>query len=218
MDAHEESDDETSPASRRRMSVPPWLPRATFESALIVFSLLLALGLETWHQDRQERALARQALEGIELELRTNRDAARASSEFHDALRDTLRALDRVDALPPYSLYYEEGMFRPAGVVATAWESARIAGVFERLPWDLVLALSRLYDRQGEYAALGDRMTEEISTDLRREGAEAVLRDGYRGFIVLSEDFANRERRLVERYDEALDRLAAWRDEGSPMR
>jgi hypothetical protein len=42
---------------------------------------------------------------------------------------------------------------------------------------------------------------------MRTASVEAVLRDGFRGFILLAEDFANRESRLIERYDRVLTSL-----------
>lgn len=195
----------TSPRRGRRW--PEWLPRVLVESTLIVFSVLLALALDEWRQSRTERTRASLALAGIANELAANRAAAEASRAFHRELHDTLLALAAAGQRPSADIYYSRGMFKPANVVSTAWESAQRTAVLDRLPYHLVLELSHAYESQAKYAKLGDRIVADLFVDLRTRGAEAALRDSFRGFIVLTEDFANRERRLIERYEAVLARL-----------
>jgi hypothetical protein len=87
--------------------------------------------------------------------------------------------------------------------------TARELATLQTLPPDVVLKLSRLYEQQESYAQLGDEIARDVYVDLRRRGFEAVLREGFSGFILLTTDFATRESRLIERYDEALKMLAA---------
>jgi hypothetical protein len=75
------------------------------------------------------------------------------------------------------------------------------------MPYELVLELSYIYTSQAKYQELADRIVADLFTEMRTAGVEAVLRDGFRGFILLAEDFANRESRLIERYDRLLTSL-----------
>ena len=59
------------------------------------------------------------------------------------------------------------------------------------------------------YARLGDEIARDVYVDLRRRGFETVLREGFSGFILLTTDFAGRESKLIERYDDALATLSA---------
>src|SRR4030081_2071500 len=51
-----------------------WLPRALFESALIVFSILLALGVNEWRDHRERMSHASEARHAFANEIRANRD------------------------------------------------------------------------------------------------------------------------------------------------
>lgn len=186
---------------------PEWLPRVLFESALIVFSVLLALALDEWRQDRARAERTSTALAAVRAEIIENRRAVEAAHAFHRAVHDTLSAYAERDELPPYRIYAGRGMFNPARVLSTAWESARESGANNDLPYDLVLTLGRTHAWQARYTGLGDRIVDGIYGDIRQHGFEPVLRDGYRGFISLTEDFANREDTLLESYDSALATL-----------
>lgn len=98
-------------------------------------------------------------------------------------------------------------MFNPEGVLSIAWQLAREGGSVERLPYDVRLRLARIYDRQARYRVLGDAIVQSIMSDVLRRGGAAVFRDGYANFLLLTEDFANRERRLAAAYDSALATL-----------
>lgn len=184
-----------------------WLPRVLFESFLIVLSVLLALGLDEWRQNRAQDERVALALAGIRSELETNRDAVMNAATRHIELRDTLATFAAADRPPPPAIYYNRGMFNPARVLSTAWESARATAALDRLPYGLVLQLSQVYSDGADYTGLRDRIVADIMVDIRRTSAEEVLRDDYRGFIVLAEDFSNREMRLRERYDRVLAQL-----------
>jgi hypothetical protein len=100
------------------------------------------------------------------------------------------------------------GIFNPALVSSSAWESAREAGVTSNVPYGLVLELSWVYAEQARYRALGDDLVQDLMSQIRREGMEPVLRDRSMNFIPLQEDFANREQRLTEVYERVLDELS----------
>lgn len=180
-----------------------WLPRVLVESALIVFSVLLALALDEWRESRRQAARVNVAVEAIRSELLSNRRAVERALLFHRATHDTLASFAAAGQQPPHRMYYGRGMFKPARVVATAWESARESGVTNSLPYDLVLTLSAVYANQRRYEALGDAIVADLYADVRARGAEPVLRDGFVGFVTLTEDFANREANLLEDYDGA---------------
>jgi hypothetical protein len=96
-----------------------------------------------------------------------------------------------------------------------AWESARETGVVGNLSYELVLELSRVYDAQSRYRALADGLVQDIMIQIRREGADPVLRDGSTGFISIQEDFSNREQHLLDAYRSILARLAPGQN-GAP--
>jgi hypothetical protein len=176
------------------------------ESLLIVFSVLLALGLNQWQERRGRRERATVALQSIQAELEANRENVGKARANHLSMKDSLQSYaQRNEALPPR--LYLGGVFRPAPTQSTAWDSARETGVTTDLPFELVLALSRVYDRQARYRALGDAVGQDLMMQVRREGFEPVLRDQPAGLIALEEDFANRESVLLQDYDRVLTAL-----------
>jgi hypothetical protein len=180
------------------------------ESALIVLSVLLALVLDEWRRGRDERAEFAIALESIRAELADNRSAVERARANHLAVHDSLLQYVNRAQTPPPRIYYG-GMFNPASVLSAAWQSARDGGSLDRLSYDVRLTLARVYDRQSRYRAMGDAIAQGTMSDVQRRGGEAVFRDGAANFLVLTEDFANRERVLTEAYDTALAVLARTR-------
>jgi hypothetical protein len=187
------------------------LARALADSLLIVLSVLLALGVDEWRDQRTRHAGAEMALRSMGAELRENAGSVERARTHHLAMRDSLQGyLQRRQAPPPH--VYLSGLFNPALVHATAWDSARETGATSDLPLELVLALSRVYDRQARYRTLGDALVQDLMSQIRREGMEGVLRDRYETFIPLQLDFANRESDLLRSYEVALADLARGPD------
>jgi len=186
---------------------PSWLPRVLVESALIVFSVLMALAVDQWRETRATEVRAREAVAAITAELQANRKAAERARDFHRGIHATLKSLASEKQLPGPEIYLG-GMFNPARLVETAWTAAREAGAIDAMPFPVVLKLSRVYEWQAAYRALGSQIATDVYLDLRRRGVEPVLRDGFAGFIVLTSDFVNREEDLLARYDDALATLA----------
>lgn len=190
------------------MKMPAWMPRALFESALIVFSVLLALAVDQWRENRDVAARARQAIAAITTELQANRRAAENARNFHQGLHDRLKEIAGRQQIPT-AAEAANGMFNPAPLLQTAWSAAREARALDSLPYDLVLKLSRVYEWQQAYSQLGHAIANDVYIDLRRRGFDAVLREGFVGFVLLTSDFAGRENQLIARYDDALAALAA---------
>ena len=77
------------------------MPRAIFESLLIVFSVFLALGLNSWAEDQREAERLAEMRTYLVQEIRLNRDTL-ASDHWlphHTRLRDAVMAVATSD--PP---------------------------------------------------------------------------------------------------------------------
>ena len=187
------------PAPSRR---PVWLPRVLAESALIVFSVLVALAVDEWREERAMRARSREAVAAIVAEINANRSAAQNARDAHQRIHDDLTAL-------PAGADYKAGLFQPARLLQTAWMTARDTGSLAPLPLDAVLELSRLYERQAIYTALSTEIVTDTFVDLRRRGLDTVLRESRAGFGALTREFQGREQGLIEAYDAALTTLGS---------
>ena len=184
----------------------PWrssLPRLIVESLLIVFSVLLALGVNQWQDSRGRKERASVALHSIQSELEDNRESVNRARINHISMKDSLQSYtQRHETLP--ARIYLGGVFNPAATQSTAWDAARETGVATDLPFELVLELSRIYNHQARYRALGEALAQDLMMQVRREGFEPVLRDRSAGLMALEEDFANRESVLLQGYDSVL--------------
>ncbi len=67
-----------------------WLPRVIFESALITVSILLALGLDEWRENRQTDATIRQAISSFLSEIRRNRASVEDAAPFNRGLYEVI--------------------------------------------------------------------------------------------------------------------------------
>ena len=204
-----DTDDSVPPVDSkdtRRTARREWsrrLPRALFESALIIFSVLLALVLNEWRDNRRQALRSQVAVEAIVAELRSNRGAAERAMTFHRSIHKMLEEVAAQGELPRPDVV-TGGLFNPANIVETAWVSARETAALEEWPYDLILQVSRVYERQAGYSNLGRQIVADVYMDLRRRGVEVVLQEGYGGFILLTQDFAGREDALIRQYDTAL--------------
>jgi len=183
--------------------LPVWLPKALFESALIVLSVLLALGVDEWRDDRARQRRVAEALAGVRAELRENHKLVQEAGAYHSALADTFAALAARGIARPDPGVFRQGLLAPASVLRNAWESAEAAGTTNEMPYATVLQLSRVYARQAEYEAIAHALLETTYDQVARDGPDALL-SRYAHYIALERDFAGRERQLAVLYDQVL--------------
>jgi hypothetical protein len=168
-----------------------------------VLGALLALTADEWREGRARARRATLALAAIRTEIETNLGLVERARAHHARVRDTLLAYVARSELPPPRVYLG-GVFNPASVTATAWDTAREAGVLAELPFALVLRIAAVYETQARYRAATDAVLGEIVNDVMRLGFEPTLRDRAAQFAALDLDFSNRELLLATRYRTAL--------------
>ena len=147
-----------------------WISRVLVESVLVVGSILLALALDEWNQDRDYQDLATLSLANFEREIQQNRLRLEDVTLFHAGLRDVLANMnaseDPVTATTIRNML--EG-FQPAILVRTAWETAVATGALGYMGYDVVSGLSLTYNMQ------------ERLVTLNRSGLNDLLVGGFRG-------------------------------------
>jgi hypothetical protein len=183
-----------------------WLPRALTEGVLIGASVLAGLAANDWHEARERRARAAQALAAITAEVDSNTVLVRRARVHHRAVADTLKRFLDAGVAVPESVYFG-GMFDPARVLDVAWQSAREGGTLQQLPYPLVVRLSGVYARQAQYHALYEAIIQGSYRDIMTRGALAAYRDKADSWNLLLRDFADREGTLEEVYADVLPEL-----------
>lgn len=129
-----------------------WLSRVLFESFLIMISIVAALALDEWRENRQNEEMVEHALDNFLLEIRQNRARLEDAAPFNNGLRDVLvrrhveggisDVTDFVGIVESYS---------PGMLQATAWETALATGALAKMDYDIVAALSLTYSLQSRY-------------------------------------------------------------------
>jgi hypothetical protein len=134
----------------RRAATPAWLLKASVESIFIIVSILLALAVDSWHNDAENRALARESLEIFEREIRLN--AARVADivPYHIGLRDVVAEMAAEPERVVEMQSIVEGL-EPTFLLSTAWETALATGALRHLDVQTVSALSWTYSQQQRF-------------------------------------------------------------------
>jgi hypothetical protein len=173
---------------------------------LLLAGVVLAVAADQWREARAERRRVSMAIASIRVELIDNLARVDSARAHHLLMADTLGAYLRRRESPPERVYFG-GMLQPASVLSTAWQTARETGALSELPYDLVLRLAPVYETQETYRALGESLAHGVMLEVPRRGAMAVFRDGFANFILIEQDFANREAVLARRYRNAVATL-----------
>ncbi len=129
-----------------------WLPRVLFESALIVVSILVALGLDEWRQNRQNAAVIRHALSSFLSEVQQNKIRVEDATPFNQGLRLVLNLHyvdDDIESVDEFVSMVET--YSPVVLQSTAWETALATGSLAKMDYNLVAALSLTYSLQNRY-------------------------------------------------------------------
>lgn len=133
------------------------IQRILVESALIVFSILLALGVNSYVDTRKEHRLTERALRGVHDEIATNLRAIRDVRSYHDTLGRQTHLADSLHQATSYAAFASHvpawsGLHNPE-LDNTAWESALTLGTVANMGYDTVRVLSSLYAKQAKFDA-----------------------------------------------------------------
>lgn len=129
-----------------------WLPQVLFESALIVVSILVALGLDEWRQKREEAELIRNSLSTFLIEIQQNTIRVDDATPFDLGLRQVLQSHYRendIETVDEFVSMVET--YSPAALQSTAWDTALATGSLAKMDYTLVTALSLTYGLQSRY-------------------------------------------------------------------
>ena len=144
-------------------AVSIWLPQVIIESVLIVVSILVALGLDSWRQNREDEEFVRTALSNFEIEIRPTQARVEDAAPFNMGLRLVLSqhyGVGDIDTVDEFVNMVE--IYSPAELQSTAWDTALATGSLAKMEYGLVTALSLTYSLQDRY----DRSTRSGISDL----------------------------------------------------
>ena len=129
-----------------------WLPQVMFESALIVISILVALGLDEWRDKREAAELVDNSLSTFLIEIRQNRFRVEDAAPFNQGLRQVLGSHYLDDDINTVDEFVTMGeSYSPAALQSTAWDTALATGSLAKMEYTVVTALSMTYGLQKRY-------------------------------------------------------------------
>ena len=170
------------------------------ETTLVVLSVLLALGLNSWQQSRAELRTAARALLNLEREMRDNRDAIAEILPFHLALFDTLRSEH-----PPMGITN-----RSAAIENNAWEAAQALGALPRIDFDIVASASRIQETQRRYQSTAATIDGIMILGTFGAGGQGFSAERIpAGLLLVVAELLSLENQLIGQYEEALERIDA---------
>lgn len=204
-------------SKKKRLKFPGWLKKKPYwmvallaEGILLMLSVLFALVLNERRAEFQRTREAEVALEAIKSELQENIESLDRAKSHHHFIRDTLQYYESKDMMPPVKIYFDKGLFQPAYLFSTAWETSVQTGVVDAFTYELNLELSDIYKDQAQYEELGNRIVQETYINILNRGSEKALRDNFKNWSVITWDFSNREKRLKEKIETALSALESY--------
>src|SRR5687768_12499068 len=181
------SDTQTNPPSTTSPARHTLRPLVR-DVVLLLIGAVLALGADQWSEARADERRRSLAVASIRAELAENLTRVESARVHHLMMADTLSGYEQRRELPPERVYFG-GVFKPALVLSTAWQTARETGALSQLPYALVLRLAPVYESQEKYRALGEALGHGVLLDAQRRGALAVFRDNFANFVMIEQDF-----------------------------
>ncbi|MEO1050688.1 MAG: hypothetical protein AAFX87_08675 [Bacteroidota bacterium] len=177
------------------------LIKILLEIPAVIIAVLLALGLNSWKQDRDDKAMAQKSLQNIIFEIQNNLSAVKESIEDNDQARPYLDStMARIDSGAQdidFDISYDHSILSSA-----AWESANLTGAINHLDTKLVIDIADLYRIQDIYMNMGENFflkmsSVEFNSD---DNIRAVVKSN-QNLIGLSENIC---RALIGGYEEFL--------------
>jgi len=180
---------------------PKWILKGLVESAFVVASILMALAVDEWAQNKEYEDLARQSLQIFDREIRQNRARLADVGPYHGGIRDLLGQMAALDEEGLDVRPIVEGLESPV-LLSTAWETALATGALTHMDFETVSALSLTYSIQDEFELGGPALPrfsspETITAAQNRQQVSDASR-----YVM---DLTQGESELLAVYDEVLD-------------
>lgn len=188
-----------------------WLVRGLVESVFVVGSILLALGVDQWSENRDFAELADQSLGIFEQEIIQNRARVEDVSPYHQGIRDIL---GQMMATPPPVIDLRRIMegLEPPVLLNTAWETALATGALTHMDFEAVRGLSLTYSIQERFTtrSRADRPRIGGGDDQPAQQINEQVREAYEYMAALTGD----EAELLTVFDQALTLVGEHRGRG----
>ncbi|MCW9708793.1 hypothetical protein [Fodinibius salsisoli] len=188
-------------SSKKNFTKLPW-KLLSIEAALVVFSVLLALAINSWRQSRSHQQLAQRALKGIVEEVERN--------------------CARMQSVHPYYQKVVNGQRQPGGlrigfIRNQAWDAAKTIGAGPYIDYEIVAKVEDIYSWQSDHRSIVKSYVTALFTGILQkeeaeqgkkenpEGEKAAMKELVTIQEVLLEDYQELSTQVEERYGMSID-------------
>lgn len=174
---------------------------------LIVLSILLALGVRAWQDDREVEKLISRSLTSFENEITQNRNRIDDLYRYHEGLQSVLLELN-VESHPDAREEVRNVLngFQSTVLLTSAWDTALATGALSAMDYETVFKLSLTYSFQQRFETLyNTRLVETLNMNAPNEVMSNLV---YAAGRYVNEVTAA-EGDLLAVYQEALEQLGA---------
>lgn len=188
-----------------------WILKGVIESIFVVASILLALAVDEWAENRDYAELADQSLGIFEQEISQNQARLEDAAPYHQGIRDFLAQARTYEEGTADVRSVMEGLETPV-LLNSAWETALATGALTHMEVEVVSALSLTYSLQESFEERSrlDRPRLVSSSNLSRQESMAQLQEAYEYVATL----AREESELRTVFSQALETIRAHRGIG----
>ena len=185
-----------------------WILKGLVESLFVVGSILLALAVDEWAQNREYAELADQSLGIFEREIRQNRARLEDAAPYHQGIRDLLGQMRELPEARMDIRSVMEGLTPPV-LLNTAWETSLATGALTHMEFEVVSALSLTYSIQEGFANRTrlERPRFSAPESLSAQESREQVEEAYDYVSALARD----ESELLSVFDQALELIATHR-------
>jgi hypothetical protein len=187
--------------------VARWVPRALFESFLIVISILLALAVNEWRDHRARVTRAGEIRSALANEIRANHHllASDLIVPHHKRLQTEYVKLSEAGSTDAGSMF-DTGV-HPAALRDAAWRSFSTSGALVDFAPETVVLLSDIYRAQDDLEKLNSSYIAFMREPRADRETPEYKRDVNRSIAMYLNDVVPMEQRLLQTYESALEKL-----------
>ncbi len=183
------------------------------EMAMIVFSILLALSLESWREGRREKEQARIALKNISSEILQNKkEVSAVIPKHHEFIANLQEQIAKFNALVKAGVDKEKHMqinfqLNPPHLFQAAWQTVLSTQSLKRTDYQTILAIAELYEQQRWMSLIEEKIVQAMLSP----GAfdEKNVSQFLKMVFMLYSDYTKLEERLVGQYDATLKKISS---------
>ncbi|MEX0273049.1 MAG: VOC family protein [Flavobacteriaceae bacterium] len=182
------------------------------ESAMIIFSVFIALFITEWKNSKNEAAKTQLLVENIEKEIQKNKDYLKELIVYHEKVGENIRQTHR-DSIE--QVFFQDDRFEiyevaPDGIIQgyldnIAWTVAKEDKITNRIPLEVSQTLFTVYEQQTFVMGTIKRIANFLSS--REVQKKELVEESAVIFETLMNELAGQERFLHMAYIEALKAL-----------